>query len=119
IGVLGTFTVFITLHPKFQGTKYRLFQVLTFVGTGLSGFAPLIHGLNVFGMSASFYAVSHAILHARGKLTLTHVVLETRFPESLYRGKFNMWGSHSIFHILVVCAAVIRGGCQGGLSTAV
>lgn len=44
----------------------------------------------------------------REKLTLTHVVLKTRFPESQYPGRFDLWGSHSIFHILVVCAAVVQ-----------
>ena len=33
---------------------------------------------------------------------------KTRFPESRYPGKFDLWGSHSIFHILVVCAAVVQ-----------
>jgi hypothetical protein len=33
---------------------------------------------------------------------------KTRFPESRYPGKFDIWGSHSIFHILVVCAAVVQ-----------
>jgi len=36
------------------------------------------------------------------------MVLKTRFPESRYPGKFDLWGSHSIFHILVVCAAVVQ-----------
>lgn len=39
------------MHPKFQGSKYRIFRALIFVATGLSGIAPLIHGLNVFGIS--------------------------------------------------------------------
>ncbi|KAJ6064817.1 hemolysin-III family protein [Penicillium canescens] len=55
-----------------------------------------------------FYAVSLPIPHTREKMTLTHVVLKTRFPESQYPGKFDLWGSHSIFHILVVCAAVVQ-----------
>ena len=33
---------------------------------------------------------------------------KTRFPESRYPGKFDLLGSHSIFHILVVCAAVVQ-----------
>jgi hypothetical protein len=33
---------------------------------------------------------------------------KTRFPESRHPGKFDLWGSHSIFHILVVCAAVVQ-----------
>ncbi|EGU71672.1 hypothetical protein FOXB_17820 [Fusarium oxysporum f. sp. conglutinans Fo5176] len=51
IGALGTLAIFVTMHPKFQGPKYRLFRTLVFVATGLSGVAPLIHGINAFGMS--------------------------------------------------------------------
>ncbi|KAJ0413350.1 hemolysin-III related-domain-containing protein [Aspergillus carlsbadensis] len=76
VGVFGTLTIFMTMHPKFQGAKYRLFRALIFVATGLSGVAPLIHGL--------------------------------MFPESRYPGKFDLCGSHSIFHILVVSAAVVQ-----------
>jgi adiponectin receptor len=121
-------TIFMTMHPKFQGPKYRLFRALMFVMTGLSGVAPLIHGLNVFGMSQMmrkafpytlakagcllsgtlFYAVCVAIPHTGEELTLIYVVLKTRFPESQYPGKFDLSGSHSIFHILVVCAAVVQ-----------
>lgn len=118
-----------TMHPKFQGSKYRLFRALMFVATGLSGVAPLIHGLHVFGMSqmmrkafpytlakagcllsgTSFYAVSLPISRTRDKLNLPNACgSKTRFPESRYPGKFDLWGSHSIFHILVVCAAVVQ-----------
>ncbi|KAJ6018484.1 hemolysin-III family protein [Penicillium canescens] len=97
IGVFGTLTIFMTMHPNFQGPKYRLLRALMFVATGLSGVAPLIHGLNYVSQ-----------FRTQEKLTLTHVVLKTRFPESQYPGKFDLWGSHSIFHILVVCAAVVQ-----------
>ncbi|KAJ5414213.1 hemolysin-III family protein [Penicillium cosmopolitanum] len=118
IGVFGTLTIFMTMHPKLQGPKYRLFRALMFVATGLSGIAPLIHGLNVFGMSQMMkkafpYTLAKAGCLLSGtsfyaKFTLTHVVLKTRFPESRYPGKFDLLGSHSIFHILVVCAAVVQ-----------
>ena len=121
-------TILTTMDPKFQGPKYRLFRALMFVATGLYGVAPLIHGLQVFGMSQMikkallytlakagcllsgtfFYAVSLPISRKRGKLTPTPIVLQTRFPEICYLGKFDLWGSHSIFHILVVCAAVVQ-----------
>jgi adiponectin receptor len=39
------------LNPYFQGQKFRAFRALAFVGTGLSGFAPLIHGIKMFGFS--------------------------------------------------------------------
>ncbi len=98
-----------------------------FVATGLCGAAPLVHGLNVFGMSqmmrkafpytlakagcllsgTSFYAVTLQISHTRERLTLTHVVLRPGFPK-VDIGTFDLWGSHSIFHVLVVCAAVVQ-----------
>jgi len=98
-----------------------------FVATGLSGVAPLIHGLHVFGMSqmmrkafpytlakagcllsgTSFYAVSFPISHTR-EIVPNIYGSKTRFPESRYPGKFDLWGSHSIFHILVVCADVVQ-----------
>lgn len=116
-----------TMHPKFQGSKYRLFRALMFVATGLSGVAPLLHGLNVFGMSqmmrkafpytmvkavcllsgTSFYAVNLPISHTR-EIDPNTCGSKTRFPESRYPGKFDLWGSHSIFHILVVCAGVVQ-----------
>lgn len=37
------------LNPKFKGKEFRVFRALAFVGTGLSGFAPLIHGIVMFG----------------------------------------------------------------------
>lgn len=72
------------VSPKFQGQKFRVFRALTFVATGLSGFAPLVHGVKMFGVSqmmkqsgmpyylieggflllgALIYAVSLQILH--------------------------------------------------------
>ena len=48
---------------------------------------------------------------------------KTRFPESRFPGKFDLSGSHSIFHVLVVCAAVVQfvgyldafDGAKGGV----
>ncbi|KAL4862943.1 hypothetical protein BDV12DRAFT_206859 [Aspergillus spectabilis] len=108
IGVFGTLTIFMTMHPKFQGSKYRLFRALMFVATGLSGVAPLIHGLNVFGMSQMMRKAFPYTLAKAGCLLSGTSFYATRFPESQYPGKFDLWGSHSIFHILVVCAAVVQ-----------
>lgn len=51
IGILGLRTIFIMVNPRFQSQKFRVFRALTFVVTGLSGFAPLIHGVQMFGGS--------------------------------------------------------------------
>lgn len=44
-------TIFIMVSPRFQGPRFRAFRALTFVATGLSGFAPLLHGIKMFGIS--------------------------------------------------------------------
>ncbi|KAK4895176.1 hypothetical protein LTR27_006785 [Elasticomyces elasticus] len=127
IGGFGTMTVFMTMHPRYQGPKYRTFRALMVVATGLSGVAPLIHGFIIFGMSqmmrkafpytlakagcllsgVAIYAVSLPRPNTRDMLNLTQW-FQTRYPESRYPGKFDLWGSHSIFHVLVVCAAVVQ-----------
>jgi adiponectin receptor len=108
IGVFGALTIFMTMHPKFQGAKYRLFRALMFVATGLSGVAPLIHGLVVFGMSEMMRKAFPYTLAKAGCLLSGTLFYATRFPESRYPGKFDLWGSHLIFHVLVVCAAVVQ-----------
>ncbi|KIW81573.1 hypothetical protein Z517_04599 [Fonsecaea pedrosoi CBS 271.37] len=108
IGVFGSLTIFMTMHPKYQGSKHRLFRALMFVVTGLCGVAPLIHGLNVFGMSQMMTKAFPYTLAKAGCLLTGTLFYATRFPERRYPGNFDLWGSHSIFHVLVVCAAVVQ-----------
>ena len=42
---LGLASIVILVNPRFQGGCWRIFRVCTFVITGLSGFAPLAHGI--------------------------------------------------------------------------
>jgi adiponectin receptor len=46
----GAITIFVQLHPMFRGLKWRSFRALAFVVTGLSGFAPIGHGIQKFGL---------------------------------------------------------------------
>lgn len=48
---LGVASIYILVNPKFQGRRFRTFRVGTFVVTGLSGLAPLAHGIKLFGFS--------------------------------------------------------------------
>ncbi|PVH68597.1 HlyIII-domain-containing protein [Cadophora sp. DSE1049] len=108
IGLFGGLTIFMTLHPKYQGSKYRVFRALMFVATSLCGVAPLIHGIKVFGMSQMMRKAFPYTMAKAGCLLSGTAFYITRFPESRYPGKFDLWGSHSIFHVLVVCAAVVQ-----------
>ncbi|KAL3496000.1 hypothetical protein BJX62DRAFT_222307 [Aspergillus germanicus] len=90
-GVFGVLTIFITIHPKFQGAKYHLFQELI-----------------VFSISQLIRKAFPYTLAKAGCLLSRVSFYTTRFPKSQYPGKFDLFGSHSIFHILVVCAAVVQ-----------
>lgn len=97
---------------------------------GLSGIAPLIHGIVRFGfvqmmkqsgapfyiaeglllgLGAVVYAVSSHVNCEIGENLLTRQFLQTRVPESLGPGKFDVFGSsHQIFHVLVVLATILQ-----------
>lgn len=47
---LGSLTALIVVHPRFQGRRWRGFRVACFVGLGMSGIAPVVHGLYLFGL---------------------------------------------------------------------
>ena len=74
IGVLGSFTIYIMINPKYQTRKYRTFRALLFVTTGMTGFIPLIHGCILFGgaqmmkQSGMPYYVGHGCLVLFGTL---------------------------------------------------
>lgn len=48
---LEALTIFVMVNPKFQGRHWHTFRTICFVGTGMSGFAPLAHGIYLFGWS--------------------------------------------------------------------
>ena len=117
-----------TLHFKFQNPTYRLFWILMFMMTDLCDVASLIHEFKMFNLlqmmkkvfpyiltkancflsEISFYALILLFFHKKKNFILTNVILKIRFFENSYFNKFNLWDSHSIFHVLIVCAAVIQ-----------
>ncbi|KAL8949887.1 MAG: hypothetical protein Q9222_004044 [Ikaeria aurantiellina] len=106
ITVLGVLTVIILLSPGLQGLRYRTLRACTVVFTGLSGFAPLLHGISVFGVaqmnrqSGMPYYLLEGVLLIMGAL-----FYGIRIPEVLKPGRFDIWvSSHQIFHVLVVAA---------------
>jgi len=117
------------IHPRLQGHKYRSMRTLAFVATGMSVVAPLIHGLDIFGLAlmskkgftctmvakigcllpgTALYAVSLPFCPYRRKIDPNTRDSKMRFPENWWPGKFDMCSSHSFMHILVVCAAIIQ-----------
>ena len=102
---LGTATL--VLHPRLQGFKYRSLKAYAFMATALTGFAPIIHGIYLYGWDDMWVRSGMPYYFLEGLLYVAGVFFfVTRMPESLYPGKFDIWlSSHQIFHLLVVVAA--------------
>ncbi|KAI4095298.1 MAG: hypothetical protein LQ339_007297 [Xanthoria mediterranea] len=106
ICTLSAATVVILLNPRLQGLRYRTLRVCAFAFTGLSGLAPLIHGIKLFGVlqmnrqsGMPYYLLEGLLLIIGG----------TRIPETTKPGRFDIWGcSHKIFHLLVVAATAVH-----------
>ncbi|OQE22408.1 hypothetical protein PENSTE_c010G03566 [Penicillium steckii] len=110
ITTLSLIATFILLCPKFQGQRWRTFRVCAFVGTGLSGIAPIAHGISIFGFDQMSKQSGMPYYLGEGSLLLLGAFFyTTRIPECLAPGKFVLVGSsHQWFHILVALATLIH-----------
>lgn len=77
---------------------------------GLSGIAPLVNGVLIYGypLAKANFAVSRVIL--MGSFYIVGAFIYAfRVPERWWPGKFDILGhSHQIFHCLVVAGAAIH-----------
>ncbi len=96
--------------PTFQGLRFRTFRVITFVFTGLSGFAPLLHGIQWFGLKQMNKQSGLPYYLVEGQLLFMGAFpYATRVPESIKPGRFDILGcSNQIFHALVVAATSVH-----------
>ncbi|KAI0102531.1 mPR-like GPCR protein [Nemania sp. FL0031] len=110
IASLGAVSVVIMLAPCFQGPRWRVFRLAVFVVTGLSGLAPIVHGICMFGFARMVRQSGLPYYFAEGGLFLIGAVTYgSRFPERIKPGTFDIFGSsHQIFHILVVIATLVH-----------
>ena len=102
--------VVISLWRKFSTPKYRPLRFATFVLFGVYGLIPATHIALREGIEKQ-----HIIQTGRGLLIMGGiyisgaVVYVLRFPERFFPGKFNTWASsHQLFHVCVVCAALVH-----------
>ena len=110
IAMLCVGCVVVSLWKKFGTHKYRPLRFATFLSFGLYGFVP---GLQVV-LKEGFLKehINQAViglLIMAAVYILGAVVYVTRVPERFFPGKFNTWASsHQLFHICVVCAALVH-----------
>lgn len=107
---LSLITSILVLHPKLQGLKYRSHRTWAFIATALSGFAPVGHGLVLYGWNNMWvrsgmpYWFLEGLVYGTGAFFFV-----TRIPESVWPGTFDIWcSSHQIFHIMVVSASIVH-----------
>jgi len=104
---LSVITSVLVMHPKLQGLEWRSYRAWAFVITGLSGFAPIGHGLFKYGWSQMWVRSGMPFWFLEGVIYIVGAIFYvSRFPETKWPGKYDIWGSsHQIFHVLVVIAA--------------
>ncbi|GAB4852363.1 Heptahelical transmembrane protein 4 [Ancistrocladus abbreviatus] len=106
ITVLGIATIVISLLPFFQNPEFRSIRAALFFGMGVSGVAPILHKLILYGdqpeaLQTTSYELLMGALYGAGAL-----IYATRIPERWKPGKFDIAGhSHQLFHVLVVAGA--------------
>jgi adiponectin receptor len=107
---LSSITAILVIHPRLQGLSYRGMRTAAFVATGLSGFAPIGHGLWLYGWDEMWirsgmpFWLLEGIMYGCGAFFFA-----SRFPESVWPGKFDIWfSSHQIFHVLVVAGSIVH-----------
>lgn len=107
---LSLVTATLVLHPKLQGVKYRVHRTWAFISTALSGFAPIIHGLLLYGWNEMWVRSGMPYWFLEGIFYLIGAFFfVTRLPESIWPGRFDIWfSSHQFFHIFVVIASLVH-----------
>ncbi|KFY61292.1 hypothetical protein V497_03039 [Pseudogymnoascus sp. VKM F-4516 (FW-969)] len=77
-------TTYLIVNPKFQGRPSRKFCVCMFISTAFSGFAPLAHGIKIYGLAQMQRQSGLPYFLAEGLLLIMGALFYTmRFPESL------------------------------------
>ncbi|KAF2503362.1 HlyIII-domain-containing protein [Lophium mytilinum] len=120
ISILTSLTAVLVLHPRLQGPRCRSVRTTAFVATALSGFAPIAHGLwlygwaDMWGKSGMRWWLGEGVAYGIGA-----GFFAGRWPErwvwERWGGGKGRWvdvlgGSHQIFHCLVVVGAVVHLG---------
>lgn len=107
--VVCTAALVVVAAPGLGGSEYRLLRVGSFVGAGLAGLVPMVHLLYRYGLGDEIttwipYSLVMGALYLTGSWFYA-----TRFPESAFPGRFDIWfSSHQIWHFCVLAAAVLH-----------
>ncbi|KAG6000769.1 hypothetical protein E4U21_005022 [Claviceps maximensis] len=104
---LGAGCAIVSWVERFRTPEWRPYRASMFIGLGLSGVVPVIHGVTMYGYSGLEHRMSISWVIAQGGMYIFGAVLyAVRWPERSSPGSFDIWGSsHQIFHMFVLLAA--------------
>uniref|UniRef100_A0A5B7CES1 Putative heptahelical transmembrane protein 4 isoform X1 n=1 Tax=Davidia involucrata TaxID=16924 RepID=A0A5B7CES1_DAVIN len=106
ITVLGVASIVFSLLPVFQKSHFRRFRAALFFGMGMSGVAPIIHKLVLYGYQPEALQTTGYELLTGAFYGIGALIYATRIPERWRPGKFDIAGhSHQLFHVFVVAGA--------------
>ncbi|KAK0621755.1 hemolysin-III related-domain-containing protein [Bombardia bombarda] len=107
IAVLGLGCLTVSWFEHFRTPAWRPYRALMFVGLGLSGVGPILHGLTIYGYRQLDQRMGLSWVILQGAMYIFGAFLYgARWPERQFPGHFDIFGSsHQIFHIFVVLAA--------------
>ncbi|KAL1876479.1 hypothetical protein Daus18300_002723 [Diaporthe australafricana] len=107
IWTLGLGCLTVSWFEHFRTPEWRPYRALMFVGLGVSGVIPVIHGLTIYGYQELNERMGLSWVLLQGVLYISGAFLYAlRWPERSWPKTFDIWGSsHQIFHILIVFAA--------------
>ncbi|KLU90902.1 hypothetical protein MAPG_09427 [Magnaporthiopsis poae ATCC 64411] len=100
----------VVVSPRLQHRKWRAARTWTFIATGMSAFAPIVHGATIFPYRQLDRQTGLSYYYVEGLLVLLGAWhFGSRFPECWKPGRFDIFGaSHQIFHVLVAASAAVH-----------
>lgn len=112
ISLLGTVTLVAPWFRFFHSQRYLGVRVSLYAMVAVAGIVPAVHSyflLQTLHYDGSFDEVYHRLYIMYGLYLLGVFFYMSKFPESRFPGKFDIWfNSHQWWHLLVVCGTLVH-----------
>jgi adiponectin receptor len=112
ISLLGTVTLVTPWFRFFHSQRYLAIRVSLYAMVAVAGIVPAVHSyflLQTLSYDSSFDEVYRRLYIMYGLYTLGVFFYMSKFPESRFPGKFDIWlNSHQWWHLLVVCGTLVH-----------
>jgi adiponectin receptor len=112
ISLLGTVTLVAPWFRFFHSQRYLVVRVCLYAMVAVAGVVPAVHSyflLQTIRYDDSFDEVYYRLYVMYGLYVVGVTFYISKFPESRFPGKFDIWlNSHQWWHLLVVCGTLVH-----------